>query len=372
MQKIYVLLRNNKQSGPHTLEELVMFQLRPMDLIWIEGKSTGWKYPTEIEELAGSVKTEETIESKTGYVEANPDLVLPKTSPKKQEQKKANNKAKVYVKLPSHYDLSREVSDALNEHIPPSPQEEVIRNKNDETLNTKYVRDLDDIREQYSEWIYQQNREKKPHISPRRIWIAAVVIILLATGFLAQMWTTPAKHTANEQLADRLTAKKPLVTEKNRSSKSRKTNRNTQKKNKKTEAANASGKPGDVKDKKKGMITKDSVEEETKHITPSASPSAHLFQEVDVTYSRDTSKSEGISGLRFSVHNRSDFKLNVIAINVFYHDGAHDLSKETIYFNNVMPAGSMTTAAPAHPKASSVTYRLALISTDENIFYGKD
>lgn len=48
MQKIYVLLRNDQQTGPYSLEEISKLDLKPYDLIWIEGKSAGWYYPQEI------------------------------------------------------------------------------------------------------------------------------------------------------------------------------------------------------------------------------------------------------------------------------------------------------------------------------------
>ena len=51
MQKPYSLLRNNKQSGPYSLEELLHLNLKPFDLVWVEGKSGGWSYPTEIDTL---------------------------------------------------------------------------------------------------------------------------------------------------------------------------------------------------------------------------------------------------------------------------------------------------------------------------------
>src|SRR5688572_28833360 len=57
MQKIYSLLRSNKQSGPYTLEELLQLNLKPFDLVWVEGKSAGWNYPTEIESLKIYVST---------------------------------------------------------------------------------------------------------------------------------------------------------------------------------------------------------------------------------------------------------------------------------------------------------------------------
>lgn len=47
----YLLLRNNKESGPHSLEDLRTLSLKPYDLVWVEGKSAAWRYPGEINEL---------------------------------------------------------------------------------------------------------------------------------------------------------------------------------------------------------------------------------------------------------------------------------------------------------------------------------
>src|ERR1700722_12106257 len=48
---MYLLLRNNKQSGPYSSEELKSMGLKAYDLVWLEGKSAAWRYPCEIEEL---------------------------------------------------------------------------------------------------------------------------------------------------------------------------------------------------------------------------------------------------------------------------------------------------------------------------------
>src|ERR1700704_5220111 len=47
----YLLLRDNKQKGPFTIADLISLGLKPYDLVWIEGKSAAWRYPSEIEEL---------------------------------------------------------------------------------------------------------------------------------------------------------------------------------------------------------------------------------------------------------------------------------------------------------------------------------
>lgn len=47
----YLLLRDNKQSGPYTVDELAAKGLKAYDLVWLEGKSAAWRYPSEIAEL---------------------------------------------------------------------------------------------------------------------------------------------------------------------------------------------------------------------------------------------------------------------------------------------------------------------------------
>src|ERR1700743_1950585 len=49
---MYLLLRNNKQSGPYTFEELKTMGLKAYDLVWVDGKSAAWRYPSEITELS--------------------------------------------------------------------------------------------------------------------------------------------------------------------------------------------------------------------------------------------------------------------------------------------------------------------------------
>ena len=47
----YLLLRNNKESGPFTMDEVKSMSLKTYDLIWVVGKSAAWRYPGEIPEL---------------------------------------------------------------------------------------------------------------------------------------------------------------------------------------------------------------------------------------------------------------------------------------------------------------------------------
>lgn len=47
--KQYRLLRDNKETGPYTAEELIQMGLKKYDLVWVDGRSAAWRYPCEID-----------------------------------------------------------------------------------------------------------------------------------------------------------------------------------------------------------------------------------------------------------------------------------------------------------------------------------
>ena len=49
--KQYRLLRNNRESGPFTAAQLISSGLKAYDLLWEEGRSAAWRYPSEIDEF---------------------------------------------------------------------------------------------------------------------------------------------------------------------------------------------------------------------------------------------------------------------------------------------------------------------------------
>lgn len=57
--KEYLLLRNNKQTGPYSLDDLRNLGLKTFDLIWVDKRSSAWRYPSEIKELMAIVSAVE-------------------------------------------------------------------------------------------------------------------------------------------------------------------------------------------------------------------------------------------------------------------------------------------------------------------------
>src|SRR5690242_14790414 len=51
MKTTYILLRDNKESGPYSEDGLKTMGLKPDDLIWVEGQSVYWQHPSDFKEL---------------------------------------------------------------------------------------------------------------------------------------------------------------------------------------------------------------------------------------------------------------------------------------------------------------------------------
>lgn len=129
MQKVYLLLRNNKQSGPYSLEELVQSGIKPLDLIWIEGASTSWCYPAEISALKPYTEEADATDTslkKTVIEETKAGLpaeaflhqaYLPVNKETNPAIKEAS--PKVFVSLPKN-----NVKPPVQQEIPPSSLEQ--------------------------------------------------------------------------------------------------------------------------------------------------------------------------------------------------------------------------------------------------------
>src|SRR6201996_8771435 len=76
---MYLLLRDNKQSGPYSLDELKSMGLKAYDLVWLEGKSAAWRYPSEMEELKSFAPAVEEQPFDRFYRKAEPGQAISAT-----------------------------------------------------------------------------------------------------------------------------------------------------------------------------------------------------------------------------------------------------------------------------------------------------
>ncbi|HEY0066821.1 MAG TPA: hypothetical protein VGB46_05650, partial [Flavisolibacter sp.] len=200
MNKVYLLLRNNQQTGPYSLEELTNLPLKPFDLIWVEGKSFGWSYPGEIETLKPYVA------SATGAppAEPSPQAAIPSIPEPKPASKK------IFVSLPQNAAARpaaqpQQQPQQFQPQPPPQPQPQaqastadMLEQKAEELrkriqsqaaessaqlpeTQTRYARSINDVEEEYTNWMFKQKAQKKK--SPRVQWAAALLVLCVA-GYL--------------------------------------------------------------------------------------------------------------------------------------------------------------------------------------------
>src|SRR5882757_5399014 len=108
----YLLLRNNKESGPFTMDEIQGMSLKAFDLVWVMGKSAAWRYPGEIPEFgsfapAAPEQAADLFRNKTNTDGASPDATGGKKPDSANSRSKENNPVRsnsnrsVYVNLPA-------------------------------------------------------------------------------------------------------------------------------------------------------------------------------------------------------------------------------------------------------------------------------
>jgi hypothetical protein len=204
MHKIYLLLRDNKQSGPFSLEELLELSPRPFDLIWVEGKSAGWKYPGEIEALKPFLPETINTQKNAGKpVTTTGQFASANTIATKQadnEPASPESAKHIYISFPAHAQfISNAASGSIHEESPEEKLEkkaEEIRkraqafldNKKEQTedkeLDTKYSRSLKDMKEEYATWIYQQTKKKKDLAKYNSVFLFVfIALIIAASGY---------------------------------------------------------------------------------------------------------------------------------------------------------------------------------------------
>ncbi|MGN6163750.1 MAG: hypothetical protein ACTHOF_04345 [Flavisolibacter sp.] len=192
MQKVYLLLRSNQQTGPHTLEELLKLDLKPFDLVWVEGKSYGWSYPSEIETLKP-------------FVTPNSDKVLevasPAITPDSFEADKTAGK-KIFVSMPvanvaaSIPSVSVDAIEQKAEELRRRAQSYTPQNTlQPEELRTNYARNLSDVEEDYTSWVFKKKTKSKAY-GNKKYWAFGAAIAILFCGTWMVIKMTASKSSA--------------------------------------------------------------------------------------------------------------------------------------------------------------------------------
>ncbi|HWJ90969.1 MAG TPA: hypothetical protein VNR87_07640, partial [Flavisolibacter sp.] len=186
MHQVYRILRDNKEKGPLTLEELLQLSLKPFDLIWVEGRSAGWRYPSEIESL------KPYLENGEGQKEM--PAAARQVHPASQNTRPIIHQAAPSIPQP-----------VINEGAAPGGEEELTAEKlerkaaeiymrvqaynekaqaQQDDVQTKYARSLEDLKQEYADWLHKKKEKKKFSIPKNgRTMMAVLGSLLLVICF---------------------------------------------------------------------------------------------------------------------------------------------------------------------------------------------
>lgn len=376
MHHTFRILRNNKESGPLSLEELLKLSLQPYDLIWVEGKSAAWSYPSEIDLLKPYLNPEEEEETMQLIHPASENLrtvssQIINTSLPHAENEEGMTAEKLEEKAERIYRRIQAYTKQCEEQ--------------EQETQTNYARSLDDLKQEYADWLHKKKTKRK-FIAGKLIYPLAVATLCLISllYFLNQ-------RSAADPLQKKLTAAEKTLTPKSLSgiekekittasktvyTKDLSVDRfidSIERLMKKSDAGLNSLKVYTRKTNtlltSSGSSASSAMSHEAKNqptITPNITTDPMLplssLVNLDARYIYQPNK-EKISALEITIHNKSAQLLKTVSVDIFYYKKRKKLfDKETIYFNNLMAGSSMTLSVPGNKKAASAQFQLGQIS----------
>jgi hypothetical protein len=376
MHKPYLLLRDNKQSGPFSLDELTALGLKPHDLIWVEGQSAGWRNPSEI----GSLK--QIMEPQVEAIASSPVPEVQTAAAKIEKKEPATPSKKIYISLPAGRSVRSlpEVQDMeMPEELSPEEKlqkkaEELFRRAQDyaagikepvpkEEPEVKYTRSLEDIKEEYSDWLRQQKK------GGRRIFLKKKILIpvVAAAVLLPLAFFLPFNRSSEVSI--------PPVTTKNTVAEKRDparyvtfTRKYIKKKKSKVPVKNSIA----VK-KKTVAASKPAIAKTSKPAKRVSMADPDLPSKVLVTSNYAGTGKNGVRPFHIKVTNNSGATLRMVAVDVKYYKRDGSLSEtKTLYWSNLAPGASSSREAPGMANTARASYGLGLLSSDEGgIYYAR-
>ncbi len=318
--KRYLLLRENQVSGPFTLEEMMSGNLKPMDLIWVEGESNSWKYATELKALSPYEDHQET--SQPGVVAYKPTGEAP------AEQHSPN----VFVALPPQ----------IQEKQPQSRLSEAASEEEIPELEIKFAQPLEEIKEMYVARL-KNNQFRFPKIArpQNSLWIFGLLMGLLVSAFIIKKIIA----TFDEQSLQPTTASAALPAHIN------------------PVVPQPEPDPG-----YQTALTTEIVPVDTtlsKPVKKSTTKKVNLKKLVQVSANDyRIGVFGGIDKLKLNVNNKSDYVLDKVTIEVEYlKPNGETIRKENYFVMAVAPKSIKTMEVPPSKRGVKIKYRITNIKS---------
>jgi hypothetical protein len=381
----YLLLRNNKETGPFTIEEIQEMSLKSYDLVWTVGKSAAWRYPGEIPEFRSfAPAVPEQPEGLFGKKKNSENISSDILNKKSESQ---NIKARetgvprhafsnsVYVNLP-----------AEKKSASVSPAGILYENELQPEAAPAY--DFSDI--------YRKKPSSVVRLSVKLIWISSIML-LFGTGILTGFFISDRRKFFSSN-ADRTQKPIPLqpvaqstsyklspemvsltstgspaspaagpgqpfkgetsVSLKNGASSGKKSVRNTVKKDSLSAV---------IPNKTTANLTDSSQKQNSDNklelidLKVKANPENYIDM---VTGHFSTGLFGGISAVPITVTNNSPVLIDQVTVTVAYIQSNDKVFKtEDIIFSDLEPGETLTEKAPKSPRGTKITTRIRQISS---------
>ena len=219
----YLLLRDNKESGPFSMNDLLNVGLKPYDLVWVQGKSAAWRYPSEVEELKPYAPIVEEQPFDRFFKKPGEDRKdeSPETKEQlqyapvvKHEELKFVPKKSVFVTLPGQKTVLVERPVPPQAVIKESPVAPAIPlAKSPEPVELKFSQPLDEIKEMYVKTLQQRkNKTARKSYLIANLKKAAVIAGLVFLGVLAGFIIKSKPGKADDSISQKLQQTTPALT----------------------------------------------------------------------------------------------------------------------------------------------------------------
>ena len=211
----YLLLRNNKQTGPLSLNELLTLGLKPYDLVWVDGRSAAWRYPSEIAELkeyapiveeqpydrffkksSTEAVKEEVLQEKTN-IKFQPEKLVSEKKEDPYKNYQPQNDKPIFISMP----VAKKNSVQYNSQPVEKKQQPVDYKSSydlpqEPALEKKYSQSLDEIKEMYINTLQERKtRIRRKEIVKKYLKPALLPLLLLITGVVIGYFLTSKKNS---------------------------------------------------------------------------------------------------------------------------------------------------------------------------------
>jgi hypothetical protein len=366
----YLLLRNNKESGPYTMDEIKGMSLKPYDLLWVVGKSAAWRYPGEITELKSfAPPVPEGLNDPFNKKRGSDNFTITKKDELGNSGDRDNNSQRVaparsvYVNLPAEKKTANRIPSIIlfdEESFPSTRQEPSYEFSN----------------------LYKKPVTRAVRFSGKVVWIATIVLLFgagILTGLFIsdrrKFFTTDANHpqAGSSVQPTVLTINKKFLPSETDLSDSLKAVKPVKKK-----LLTATGQKTSQNDD----LKKDSLDNQNKIISSmklNDSLKQNAISNTEILYQKIKSQPEnyinlvtgrystgvfgGISSFPVSVTNNSTVIMDLVIVNIDYIQNNQKVFKtESLSFSDLPPGETVTLKAPKSPRGIKIATRIQLVN----------